>query len=191
MSCHACFFPLHPSFSFIHGHTVPSPLYSSCDMPSKGFAQRSVILLTTTRRLPRRLVSNLFARPYTSLQQSSIRTLTSRQLPSTGFSLNRKLSSWEALRNETLKRLVNDVDVEFAIAAAGIKDDNWLQKLLDLEEEQLILIISFLLNKGNIDNKSIKSDRTELPSFSTTKWRDFAAQAGLSEDPSYLRLQYF
>jgi len=95
------------------------------------------------------------------------------------------------LRNETLKRLVNDVDVEFAIAAAGIKDDDWLQKLLDLEEEQLILIISFLLNKGNIDNKSIKSARTELPSFSTTKWRDFAAQAGLSEDPSYLRLQYF
>ena len=134
------------------------------------------------------------------MQQSSIgtlSTLTSRQLSTTGISLDdRKLSLWdniEVLRNRktTRKPQVDDIDVESAVQAAGIKDDDWVQKLLDVEEEQLILIICFLMNESNIDSKTIKSARAGLPSFSTTKWSDFAAQAGLPDDPSYLKLGYF
>ena len=135
-----------------------------------------------------------------SLQSSlgAFGTMTSRQpLPSTGFSLDRKLSSWDNIevsreRKKTHKPQVDDVDVESAVQAAGIKDDDWVQKLLDVEEEQqLILIISYLMNERNIDNKTIKSARTELPSFSTEAWSNFAAQAGLPDDPSYLKLGYF
>ncbi|KAI0282488.1 hypothetical protein BGY98DRAFT_912213 [Russula aff. rugulosa BPL654] len=84
-----------------------------------------------------------------------------------------------------------DVDVETAIQAAGINDDDWLQKLLEVDEEQLILIISYLVNKSNIDNKSLKRVRIELPSFSTAKWAEFAAQAGLPKNPSFLQFKYF
>jgi hypothetical protein len=84
-----------------------------------------------------------------------------------------------------------DVDVETAIQAAGINDDDWLQKLLEVDNEQLILIISYLVNKSNIDNKSLKRVRIELPSFSTAKWAEFAARAGLPTNPRLLELKYF
>ena len=89
------------------------------------------------------------------------------------------------------KRPADDANVETAIQAAGIEDDDWIQKLLKVDKEQLILIVSLIVNKSNIDNKSIKRARTELPSFSTEKWIDFAARAGLPEHPSYLQLEYF
>ena len=89
------------------------------------------------------------------------------------------------------KRPADDPDVETAIQSAGIKDDDWIQKLLEVDKEQLILIVSLIVNKGNIDNKSIKKARTEIPSFSTANWTDFAARAGLPDNPSYLRLEYF
>ena len=65
------------------------------------------------------------------------------------------------------KRPADDVDVESAVQAAGIKDGDWVQKLLDVEEKQLVLLISLLLDKGNIDNRSVKRART---SSSTAKW---------------------
>ena len=89
------------------------------------------------------------------------------------------------------KRPANGVNVEPAIQATGIKDDDWMQKLLEVDEEQLILIVSQIVNKSNIDNKRIKEARTELPSFSAEKWIDFTAQAGFPEDPSYLQLESF
>ena len=85
----------------------------------------------------------------------------------------------------------DDANVETAIQAAGIKDNDWVQKLLEVDKEQLTLIVSLIANKSNIDNKSIKKARTELSSFSTTKWIDFAARAGLPDDPSYLGLEPF
>ena len=89
------------------------------------------------------------------------------------------------------KRPADDADVETAIQAAGITDNDWMQKLLKVDREQLILIVSQIVNKSNIDNKSIKKARTELPSFSTAKWIDFAARAGLPENASYLKLEHF
>ena len=89
------------------------------------------------------------------------------------------------------KRPAEDANVETAIRAAGIKDDDWMQKLLEVDKEQLILIVSLIVNKSNIDNKSIKKARTELSSFSTAKWIDFAVRAGLPDNPSYLQLEYF
>ena len=72
-------------------------------------------------------------------------------------------------------------DVETAIQAAGINDDDWMQKLLEVDKEELILIVSQIVNEGNIDNRSIKKARIELPSFSTAKWIDFAMSiSGLS-----------
>ena len=89
------------------------------------------------------------------------------------------------------KRPADDADVETAIQAAGIEDGDWIQKLLEVNTEQLTLIVSHIINKSNIDNRSIKKARTELPSFSTEKWIDFAARAGLPENPCYLKLEYF
>jgi hypothetical protein len=86
------------------------------------------------------------------------------------------------------KRLADNSDVETAIHAAGIKDDDWIQKLLEVDKEHLILIIGLIVNKGNIDNSRIKKARIELPSFSAAKWTDFAARAGLPESPQYLEL---
>ena len=82
-------------------------------------------------------------------------------------------------------------DVETAIQAAGINDDDWMQKLLEVDKEELILIVSQIVNEGNIDNRSIKKARIELPSFSTAKWIDFARRADLPEDPEYLGLEQF
>lgn len=90
------------------------------------------------------------------------------------------------------KRLADELDVESAVEAAGIEDNDWLQKLLGVEKEQLILIISLLVNRSSIDNRTINRARTELPSFSMAKWVDFASmQARLPEDPRYLWLERF
>ncbi|KAI0275567.1 hypothetical protein BGY98DRAFT_920455 [Russula aff. rugulosa BPL654] len=86
------------------------------------------------------------------------------------------------------KRPADDLDVATAIQAAGIKDDDWIQKLLEVDKEQLTLIASLIVNKSNIDNRTIKKTRTAL---SAAKWTDFAARAGLPEDPRYLKLGYF
>jgi hypothetical protein len=86
------------------------------------------------------------------------------------------------------KRLADNFVVKTAIHAAGIKDDDWIQKVFEVDKEHLILIISLVVNKGNIDIRSIKKARTELPSFSAAKWTDFAARAGLPENPSYFKL---
>src|SRR6266852_1481166 len=89
------------------------------------------------------------------------------------------------------KRPVDNVEVEEAMQAVGIEDNDWLQKLLAVEREQLVLIISCLVNEKSIDNRSIKRARTELPFFSTAKWINFAAKAKLPENPFYLQLTDF
>jgi hypothetical protein len=81
--------------------------------------------------------------------------------------------------------------VETAVQDFDIKDDNWIQKLLEVDKDQLTLIIGHLANKGNIDNRSIKRARTQLPSFAAAKWADFAAEVGLPEIPRHLPLEYF
>jgi hypothetical protein len=53
----------------------------------------------------------------------------------------------------SLKRPADDADVETAIQAAGIKDDDWIQKLLEVDKDQLILIISLIINKSNRQQK--------------------------------------
>jgi hypothetical protein len=89
------------------------------------------------------------------------------------------------------ERRADNSNVETAIQAAGINDNDWITKLLEVDKDQLILILSLIANKGNVDNRSIKKARIELPSFSTAKWIDFAVQAGLLEDPNYLQLEHF
>ena len=86
------------------------------------------------------------------------------------------------------KRPADDLDVATAIQAAGIKYDDWIQKLFEVDKEQLTLIASLIVNKSNIDNRTIKKARIAL---STADWTDFAAQAGHPEDPGYLKLGYF
>jgi hypothetical protein len=82
-------------------------------------------------------------------------------------------------------------DVKTAIQDVNIKDNSWIQKLLEADQDQLTLIIGHLANKGNINDRSIDRARAQLPSFSTAKWADFAAKVGLPEDPHYLPLEYF
>src|SRR5258708_24433981 len=89
------------------------------------------------------------------------------------------------------KRPVDDTDVETAIQALDIKDNNWIQKFLEINKEQLALVIGHLADKGNIDNRSIKRARTQLPSFSTEMWADFAAGVDLPEEPRNLNLGSF
>lgn len=89
------------------------------------------------------------------------------------------------------KRSADDADVETAIQATNIDDDDWMQKLLQVDEDPLILIISQILNKCNIEMKTIKKARIELPSFSLAKWADFAQQAGLPRNPDNLQLEHF
>lgn len=83
-----------------------------------------------------------------------------------------------------------DIDLGDALESTGI-GDNWLQKLLDLDEDQLTLIIGHIMNKASIDNRSMTRIRTQLPSFSTEKWAEFAAQAGLPENADHLRFERF
>jgi hypothetical protein len=77
------------------------------------------------------------------------------------------------------------------LQAAVKKDDDWMHKLLKVDEEQLIMIINLMVSKQNIDNRRIKKGRPELPSFSAAKWTDFAAQAGLPENHNRLQLESF
>jgi hypothetical protein len=46
------------------------------------------------------------------------------------------------------KRRADDPDVETAIQSTGIKDDDWLQKLLEVDKDELILIVSLIVNKA-------------------------------------------
>ena len=89
------------------------------------------------------------------------------------------------------KRPLDDADVETAIQAVNIDDDDWMQKLLEVDKDPLVLIISQILNERNIQMQTIKKARIELPSFSSAKWADFAERAGLPRNPQNLRLEYF
>jgi hypothetical protein len=89
------------------------------------------------------------------------------------------------------KRPADDANLETAIQAAGISDDDWMKKLVEVDKEELLLIVSQIINQATLDNRSIKKARIELPSFSTAKWIDFAEKVGLPRNPDTLRLRYF
>jgi len=70
-------------------------------------------------------------------------------------------------------------------------EDGWMKKLLDIDNDSLILIVCELCNQGRITNKRIKAGRISLPSFSTAKWDQFASSIGLPEDPEDVDLDSF
>ena len=70
-------------------------------------------------------------------------------------------------------------------------EDGWMKKLLDIDNDSLILILCELCNQGRITNKRIKAGRISLSSFSTAKWDQFASSIGLPEDPEDVDLDSF
>lgn len=83
-----------------------------------------------------------------------------------------------------------DIDIEDVIQSVDL-EEGWMQKLLEVDDEELALIIGDLANQSNLTNKSIKKARTTLPSFCTEKWADFARRVDLPTDPEYLGLEFF
>ena len=54
------------------------------------------------------------------------------------------------------KRPADDADVATAIQAAGIKDDDRIQKVLEVDKKQLTLIVSLVVNKSNYRQQKFK-----------------------------------
>ncbi|KIM48459.1 hypothetical protein M413DRAFT_22952 [Hebeloma cylindrosporum] len=70
--------------------------------------------------------------------------------------------------------------------------DDWVEKLLEIDDEALILIVCELCNKVLITNKRIKyGDRISHPSFSTLKWDQLASSFSLPEEPEDTDLDTF
>jgi hypothetical protein len=81
-------------------------------------------------------------------------------------------------------------NIEDAVSLVDL-EDGWMQKLLAIDSETLVLILCELCNQGRITSKRIKTGRTSLPSFSTAKWDQFASRIGLPEDPQDVDLDSF
>ena len=67
----------------------------------------------------------------------------------------------------------------------------WMQKILELDKDDLAVILGDLANKSKITNSTLKRVRMTLPSFSVAnlKWEDFAERSGLPWDPGFLALR--
>ena len=66
----------------------------------------------------------------------------------------------------------NEQQTRSRLQSVNIADD-WIEKLLKIDKDDLTLILGELANRGNIDNHDFKKARSTL-SFSDAKWDDFA-----------------
>src|SRR6266550_6711422 len=66
-----------------------------------------------------------------------------------------------------------------------------MEQLLQVDRDELTKLLAHISNEASITTAMIEAAKTELPSFSTTKWTEFAKTSGLPEDPSDLELEHF
>jgi hypothetical protein len=65
------------------------------------------------------------------------------------------------------------------VAVSVDLEEGWLDKLLELPIDELTKLLGDIANHGKVKTAAIKMARTSLPSFSSTKWIDFAERFGL------------
>ena len=71
------------------------------------------------------------------------------------------------------------------------EDNELVDRLLQVDRDELTKLLAHISNEASITTTMIKAAKTELSSFSTTKWSKFAKTHGLPENPSDLRLERF
>jgi len=86
-------------------------------------------------------------------------------------------------RSSTMPKRNRDDDIDI--------DTRWLPGLQGRNDDELAAVLGHFANKAGITTAMFKKARTELSSFSTTKWSDFATQSVFPLDPSRLRLNSF
>ena len=70
-------------------------------------------------------------------------------------------------------------------------DRGLIDGLLQFDHDELSTLIAHVANEAKITGATLKKARTDLPSFSATKWSDFAAQSGLSQNIEHVELETF
>ena len=85
-----------------------------------------------------------------------------------------------------------DIDIDVDEILSSINLDKGLRYAVwDLTQEELAALLADLANDANLRNVAFKKARLDLPSFSTVQWSEYAAQYGLPENPSVLKLESF
>jgi hypothetical protein len=88
------------------------------------------------------------------------------------------------------KRSKDDIDVESLVESVPL-DKGLIDGLQELDRDELAAVLAHVANVANISTAAFKKTRIELPSFSVTKWSDFAKQFGLLQNVSKLGLEPF
>ena len=88
------------------------------------------------------------------------------------------------------KRGRHDIDVDEIIDSMNLKE-GLRSAVLELTPDQLTALLADLANSANLSTAAFKKARVDLPSFSTVKWSQFAAELKLPRTPSLLRLVSF
>jgi hypothetical protein len=71
------------------------------------------------------------------------------------------------------------------------EDNGLMDRLLQVDRDELTKLLAHISNEASITTAMIKAAKTDLSSFSTTKWAKFAKTLGLPENPEDLRLERF
>ncbi len=83
---------------------------------------------------------------------------------------------------------IDGIDVDSIVES---EDNGLMDRLLQLDRDELTKLLAHISNEASITTATINAAKTDLSSFSTTKWAKFAKTFGLPEDPSYLELEHF
>jgi hypothetical protein len=89
-----------------------------------------------------------------------------------------------------VKRSREDIDVDQLIDSINM-DKGLRAGVLDLSSDELAALLADFANSANLPTAAFKKARTELPSFSTVKWTEYARQYGLPINASHLNLASF
>ncbi|KAF8348673.1 hypothetical protein F5887DRAFT_1249664 [Amanita rubescens] len=71
------------------------------------------------------------------------------------------------------------------------EDNGLMDRLLQVDRDELTKLLADISNEASITTAMIKAAKTELSSFSTTKWAKFAKTHDLPKNPSDLQLKHF
>lgn len=67
------------------------------------------------------------------------------------------------------------------VAVSVDLEEGWINKFLELTQDELAKVLADIANHGKIKTAAIKKARTSLPSFCGVEWTDFAQEFGLAE----------
>jgi hypothetical protein len=90
----------------------------------------------------------------------------------------------------TPKRKAGGMTLDEVLESENL-DERLLNKLMEIEPENLALILGHIANRSNLTNAQFKKARTAVPSFSKAKWNLFAEQFSLPESAESLKLEPF